>query len=92
MIAFCYHLRMGQVLIRNLDDEVIAAYREAAKRNKRSLEAELRAKLESMAPLTRLQVEAARARMAAIRAMTPPVPQTPAEQLVREDRDGFRDA
>ena len=36
---------MGQVLIRNLDDEVIAAYREAAKRNKRSLEAELRAQL-----------------------------------------------
>lgn len=92
VIAFCYHSRMGQVLIRNLDDEVIAAYREAAKRNRRSLEAELRAKLESVPPRTAAQIEEARARMAAIRAMTPPVPQTPAEQLVREDRDGFRDA
>lgn len=83
---------MGQVLIRNLDDDVIAAYREAAKRNQRSLEAELRAKLEFMPPRSNAEIEASRARMAAIRAMTPPVPQTPAEQLVREDRDGYRDA
>jgi hypothetical protein len=33
---------MGQVLIRNLDDDVIAAYRAAALANARSLEAELR--------------------------------------------------
>ena len=33
---------MGQVLIRNLDDGVIAAYRSAAVANRRSLEAELR--------------------------------------------------
>lgn len=83
---------MGQVLIRNLDDEVIEAYREAAVRNARSLEAELREVLRARRPMTAKEVEGARARLAAIRAMTPDVPQTPSEVLVREDRDGFREA
>ncbi len=83
---------MGQVLIRNLDDDVIAAYREAAERNARSLEAELREVLRSRRPMTAREIEAARERLATIRAMTPNVPQTPSEVLVREDRDGFRDA
>jgi plasmid stability protein len=43
---------MGQVLIRNLDDEVIAAYRELAIRNQRSLEAELREALTRGTPMT----------------------------------------
>lgn len=83
---------MAQVLIRNLDDEIVAAYRESAERNCRSLEAELRDLLTRMRPRTSVEVSAMRARMAEIRAMTPNVPQTPAETLVREDRDGFRDA
>lgn len=33
---------MGQVLIRNLDDTVLACYRDRAKKKGRSLEAELR--------------------------------------------------
>lgn len=83
---------MGQVLIRNLDDEVIAAYREAAARNARSLEAELREWLTRLRPRTEAETVELRARLAQIRAMTPNVPQTPAEILVREDRDGYREA
>lgn len=79
---------MGQVLIRNLDDETIAAYREAATRHDRSLEAELRDVLRRFRPVTAERRREAQDRMAAIRAMTPPVPQTPSEALVREDRDG----
>jgi antitoxin FitA len=41
---------MGQVLIRNLDDALIADYREAARRNQRSLEAELREALARVRP------------------------------------------
>lgn len=84
---------MGQVLIRNLDDEVIAAYREAAARNQRSLEAELREALTRRKPRSSVDVEEIKRRFAEIRAMTPNVPQTPSEVLVREmrDTDGFRD-
>lgn len=81
---------MGQVLIRNLDDEVITAYREAAERNARSLEAELREVLRRCRPHTASQTADLQAQFSAIRAMTPDVPQTPSEILVREDRDGFR--
>lgn len=79
---------MGQVLIRNLDDEVIAAYREAAARNQRSLEAELRDLISRFKPRTRDEIADLKARMAEIRAMTPNVPQTPSEVLVRQLRDG----
>jgi antitoxin FitA len=84
---------MGQVLIRNLDDDVIAAYRDAAKRNQRSLEAELRERLTMHRPRNDADIERIKARFAEIRAMTPDVPQTPAEVLQREMRDtnGFRD-
>jgi plasmid stability protein len=84
---------MGQVLIRNLDDDVIAAYREAAERNQRSLEAELRERLKNFRPRTAAEIAASRERLAKIRAMTPDVPQTPSEVLVRQmrDSDGFRD-
>jgi len=83
---------MGQVLIRNLDDTTIAAYREQAARNDRSLEAELRAVLARYRPMSQAGRSAALERLATIRRMTPDVPQTPGEQLVREDRDGFREA
>ena len=82
---------MGQIVIRNLDDELIADYREAAKRNNRSLEAELRSVLQQMRPRKPLSREEMLAKLAEIRAMTPKgVKQTPAELLVREDRDGYR--
>lgn len=79
---------MAQALIRNLDDELLADYREAARRNNRSLEAELRDALRRARPLSAGNREAALAKLAAIRALTPLRHQTPSEQLVREDRDG----
>jgi len=83
---------MGQVLIRNLDDNVIAAYREAAARHQRSLEAELRETIARFCPRTSAEIAAIKARLSEIQAMTPDVPQTPAEVLVRRmrDTDGFR--
>lgn len=82
---------MGQILIRNLDDELIADYREAAERNNRSMEAELREALRVMRPVSKKRRQELLARLADIRAMTPAgVKQTPAEDLVREDRDGDR--
>lgn len=83
---------MGQVLIRNLDDATIAAYREQAARNDRSLEAELRTVLARYRPMSHAARGGVLERLATIRAMTPDRPQTPAEQLVREDRDGYREA
>ena len=78
---------MAQALIRNLDDDLLAAYREAAEANKRSLEAELREALKRARPLSPAALRKVRERFAEIRAMTPDVPQTPSEKLVREDRD-----
>lgn len=77
---------MGQVLIRNLDDSLIAAYRELAARNQRSLEAELREALTRGRPMTGERLRATLTRLEAIRAMTPQhVRQTPAEDLLRDD-------
>ena len=83
---------MGQALIRNLDDALLSDYREAAARNQRSLEAELRDALRRARPITPKRKGELLDLAARIRAMTPAgVAQTPAEQLVREDRDGYRD-
>ena len=41
---------MGQVLIRNLDDRLLADYKRAASKNGRSLEAELRSALAAGRP------------------------------------------
>ncbi|HYW16237.1 MAG TPA: hypothetical protein VE891_08790 [Allosphingosinicella sp.] len=78
---------MAQALIRNIDDDLLAVYREAAAANNRSLEAELREALKKARPLTPGALEKTLARFAEIRAMTPDVPQTPSEKLLREDRD-----
>lgn len=45
---------MGQVLIRNLDDALIADFKQVAASNGRSLEAELREALRRAAPKARL--------------------------------------
>lgn len=83
---------MGQVLIRDLDDALLRDYQRVADGNGRSLEAELRAALQRLRPDPGVGRGDLQARLAAIRAMTPDVPQTPAELLVREDREGFREA
>ena len=82
---------MGQVLIRSLENDLLDDYREAAGRNGRSLEAELREALRMMRPLSAKRREALLRQADALRAMTLNVPQTPSEQLIRDDRDGFRD-
>jgi antitoxin FitA len=82
---------MGQALIRNLDDDLLADYREAAKLNQRSLEAELREALKTVRPMSAVRHREVLERLSAIRAMTPAgIKQTPSEALVREDRDGYR--
>ncbi|WP_298396882.1 hypothetical protein [Sphingobium sp.] len=77
---------MGQVLIRNLNDAVLAAYRDAAMRNRRSLEAELREALTRAIPMTGERLNGLLMRLEGIRAMTPQgARQTPAEELLRDD-------
>ena len=78
---------MAQALIRNIDDDLLADYREAAEANKRSLEAELREALRRARPLSPKRRQEVLDEFARIRAMTPGVQQTPSEILVREDRD-----
>ena len=79
---------MGQVIVRNLDDEVIELHRRRAQARKVSLEQELRDVLTRTA---RPSKEELLAEMDRIRAMTPA--RQPgqrwysAEELVRESRD-----
>jgi plasmid stability protein len=82
---------MAQALIRNIDDDLLADYREAAEANHRSLEAELREALRIARPVSRKRRAELLAAADRIRAMTPDVPQTPSERLIREARDGYRD-
>lgn len=79
---------MAQVLIRNLDDALIADYKRAAAGGGRSLEAELRAALEAGRPRGQLSREEFLALSRELRAMTSPsARQSDSTQLIREDRD-----
>ena len=78
---------MGQVLIRNLEDALIADYRVAAARAGRSLEAELRDALARARPDIRPSASELKALSAELRAMTPAVAQTDSTTLIRHDRD-----
>lgn len=82
---------MAQALIRNLDDDLLQDYREAARHNGRSLEAELREALRRMRPVSAERRRQLLELADELQAMTPNVPQTPSEILIREDRDGYRD-
>lgn len=75
---------MGQVLVRNLDDEVIRTHRARAKARGVSLEQELREVLRHAARPTRDELLE---EMARCRAMTPARHRTPAEDIIREVRD-----
>ncbi len=80
---------MGQVIVRNLDDQVIEAHRRRAKARGVSLEQELRDVLRRAAmPTSEERLRRARE----IAAMTPALPpsreRTPAEILIREGREG----
>lgn len=77
---------MATVMIRNLDDDVVAELKTQAKAHNRSLEAELREMLSRHAKEARRRrdfiVFADR-----VAAMTPGVSQTDSVQLLREDRE-----
>jgi plasmid stability protein len=75
---------MGQVIVRNLDDGVIAGLKARAKRRGHSLEQELRDILTGAAIAPRAERLALSDR---IRAKTKPVAHPLAEELIREDRD-----
>lgn len=75
---------MGQVLVRNLADEVIEVHRARAKARGVSLEQELREVLRRAARPTKQELLE---EMARCRAMTPPGHRTPAEDIIREVRD-----
>lgn len=76
---------MAQVIVRNLDDRVVATLKRKAELHGRSLEQELREILSNAARLTPEEKVALSDR---IRAMTPPgVKQTDSAELIREDRD-----
>ena len=75
---------MGQVLIRNADDTVIATLRSRATTRRLSLEAELREVLIRAAGHPHADIAA---EFAAVRALTPGNPRQSAEELVRQSRD-----
>jgi plasmid stability protein len=78
---------MGQALIRNLDEELLEDYREAAKANERSLEAELREALRRARPLSARKRYAVLGKLAKVRKASAARAQTPSEVLLRELRD-----
>jgi plasmid stability protein len=76
---------LATLTIRNLDDDLVAALKQRARRNNRSLEAELRTLLRDAAgerSLTSLRELADQ-----IAALTPDVPQADSAALMRDDRD-----
>lgn len=76
---------MAQVIVRNLDDEVVATLKRKARLRGCSLEQELRDILSAAASLTKEERLALAKR---IRAMTPAdAVQTDSADLIREDRD-----
>ena len=79
---------MGQVLIRSLDDAVIADYKRAAADHGRSLEAELREVLATARPRRHLIGPPRIAFAERLRAETSPKAATiDSTQLIREERD-----
>lgn len=77
---------MGNVTVRNIDDDVIACLKAQAKANHRSLEGEIRHLLErQVSRHTRL--EDFRERTARLATLTADSPQTDSVALLREDRD-----
>ena len=76
---------MAQVLVRNLDERVVAALKRRAELHGRSLEQELR---DTLTQAARLSGEERIALARRVRGMTPrDVVQTDSAALIREDRD-----
>jgi len=75
---------MARVIVRNLDDDVVASLKLKAELHGHSLEQELRLILKRAAELT---VEEKLAMVDRIRAMTPKRLEDDSADLIREDRD-----
>ena len=75
---------MATLTIRNLEDDVVGALKARARRNSRSLEAEVRELLRDAIAGT--APESLRDLADRIAALTPDVPQTDSTELVRADR------
>ena len=75
---------MATLTVRNLEDEIVAALKERAKRKDRSLEAEVRELLRAAA--TGDSPASLRELADRIAALTPEVPQTDSTELIRADR------
>ena len=75
---------MAQILVRNLDDSVVADLKRVAQLHGRSLEAEVR---EVLTAATRSDRSELRARLAAMRARQGPQTGPDSVELIREDRD-----
>lgn len=76
---------MGQALIRNLEDDLVEEYREAAGRNGRSLEAEYREGLRRARPVSAAKRKAL---VAEVRALLPAeVPGPTGTEIIRWYRD-----
>ena len=86
MLSFliALEIRMGQVLVRNLDDRVIESLKTKAELKGRSLEQELRDVLTNAAPLT---PEEKIALFHKLRAVTPPLGDVDVRAAIRRGRD-----
>ncbi len=78
---------MGQVIVRNLDDDVISALKARARRQERSLEAELRVILERAAAERVVDIDKARARAERISRSLEGRHHSDSAAMIREDRD-----
>lgn len=75
---------MATLTIRKLEDEVVDALKARARRNRRSLEAEVRTALRDL--VSRGSATSLRDLADQIAALTPKVPQSDSTELIREDR------
>ena len=75
---------MATLTIRKLEDEVVDALKARARRNRRSLEAEVRVALRDL--VSHGSATSLRELADQIAALTPKVPQSDSTELIREDR------
>jgi plasmid stability protein len=76
--------KVATLTIRKLEDDVVEALKARARRNRRSLEAEVRVALRDL--VSRGSVTSLRDLADQIAALTPKVPQTDSTELIRDDR------
>lgn len=77
---------MSQILVRDLDPAVVSRLKQRARRNRRSLQAEVRVVLEELASKEAAR-DAAWSVADEIRSQLSGTPQTDSSELIREDRD-----